>query len=614
LNSEVEVVYARIDVDNSGTISESQFVRAVQELGLEQSEAEVRRIFSQLATTDEGLPKTEFLKAVQRNTFLQTVVSAYVSPKASVAEDYDFRLPTYINHRHPHYVGEKADGTSSRAKYREDVHGPVYGSYAALRKELDYSWHTNYTCSRQRWQDTVITNVASSPLTADDKRPWLLWTCGPMGAGKGFAMNWLSRHGIVPMEKLVHIDPDYFKRVMPEWEEYCKFDSERAGTNCHKESGMLQELATELALRAGENTWVDGSLRDHDWYSGLFSSLRSRFPQYRLAIFYVHCSEEKVYERAARRAKVTGRVVPQDLLRQSISECRDAFRVLGPLADFVVVLNNDARAPVVESVEDRTGSFAAIHTRFATQSLSEFPNHFRGLTVIHDPMPPWAIPLECLQKLDPMAPVHVKMKDAFSAETLALIEEKIPDNLGSDWLSDLWLSFSPTFELNLDPLTREEIGTPKEATVAVWCYGANGPPGLGCSLKQERIIRAMNSARTASNPMSGISAFLARGGFIYMDSGMRFIAATAMSTAMANPQMLLTGQHGKLNFGLPITRFPHEIDRLRWMCNRYPDARAGGAVEYAWVLPEEFPHGPFGGFAFELSDGKKVFFPVVVST
>ena len=28
---------------------------------------------------------------------------------------------------------------------------------------------------------------------------------------------------------------------------------------------MLQELATELALRAGENTWVDGSLRDHDW-------------------------------------------------------------------------------------------------------------------------------------------------------------------------------------------------------------------------------------------------------------------------------------------------------------------------------------------------------------
>ena len=41
------------------------------------------------------------------------------------------------------------------------------------------------------------------------------------------------------------------------------------------------------------------------------------------------------------------------------------------------------------------------------------------------------------------------MKDAFSAETLALIEEKIPDNLGSDWLSDLWLSFSPTFEVLL---------------------------------------------------------------------------------------------------------------------------------------------------------------------
>ena len=141
-----------------------------------------------------------------------------------------------------------------------------------------------------------------------------------MGAGKGYAMDWLSRHGIVPIEKLVHIDPDYFKRVMPEWEEYCKFDSERAGTNCHKESGMLQELATELALRAGEHTWVDGSLRDHDWYSGLFSSLRSRFPQYRLAIFYVHCSEEKVYERAARRAKVRVAVC-QDVNSDATKSC-----------------------------------------------------------------------------------------------------------------------------------------------------------------------------------------------------------------------------------------------------------------------------------------------------
>ena len=48
------------------------------------------------------------------------------------------------------------------------------------------------------------------------ERPWLVYTCGAMGAGKGHAMSWLSEHGLFKLENVVHIDPDHFKNVRPD--------------------------------------------------------------------------------------------------------------------------------------------------------------------------------------------------------------------------------------------------------------------------------------------------------------------------------------------------------------------------------------------------------------
>ena len=65
----------------------------------------------------------------------------------------------------------------------------------------------------------------------------------------------------------MHIDADYFKRVMPEWPGYtARPNSELAGSLCHQESGYMQELAQEVALSNRQNIWIDGSLGDHEWY------------------------------------------------------------------------------------------------------------------------------------------------------------------------------------------------------------------------------------------------------------------------------------------------------------------------------------------------------------
>ena len=101
--------------------------------------------------------------------------------------------------------------------------------------------------------DSVVTK------TVPQATPWIVYTCGPMGAGKGYALQWMSDSGFFPLDNIVHIDPDHFKSVMPEWEGYTNADTRSAGSLCHQESGFIQELAQEVAMAKSQNIWVDGT-------------------------------------------------------------------------------------------------------------------------------------------------------------------------------------------------------------------------------------------------------------------------------------------------------------------------------------------------------------------
>ena len=90
-----------------------------------------------------------------------------------------------------------------------------FGQFPDIRERLDYSYHVNYTEARQLWQDDLVNSVVCR--TVPQPLPWVVFTCGAMGAGKGHVMAWMSAENIFPLENIVQIDPDVFKRNMPEW-------------------------------------------------------------------------------------------------------------------------------------------------------------------------------------------------------------------------------------------------------------------------------------------------------------------------------------------------------------------------------------------------------------
>lgn len=325
--------------------------------------------FSNLAP-DGTMSLEQFTQAVMRRNFLKNVVSSYRELQGrcefATPADYDFSRSTNFNHRHAEFSGV-------------DAVGPLHGEFHDLRATRNYNYHVNYTEARQLWQDQVVRSIVTTGSHRQSE-PWIIFMCGAMGVGKGHVMRYMSEQGHMPLENIVWIDPDHIKYMMPEWDEYVKRGT-AAGNLCHRESGFIQELAQEAALRNGQNIWVDGSLRDGNWFKMMYGDLRHRFPSYRIAIFYIKASDRVVRERIAKRSRVTGRSVPESLVRDSLEAPDRSLGLLTPLVDFVARINNESDdAPVLESFEkvDNSGDWGAIQTVFGSSRHGRFG----------DPQPP----------------------------------------------------------------------------------------------------------------------------------------------------------------------------------------------------------------------------------
>ena len=124
------------------------------------------------------------------------------------------------------------------------------------------------------------------------------------------------------LRQVVTIDADIFKTALPEWDGYVRRDALSAGYHTRQESGMLCEIAQEMALRDGKHIWVDGSLRDHAFYKEFFGRLRKERPNYRLAILHITAPEETVQRRVAASGRPCSPWAPQRSSRANAEEQR----------------------------------------------------------------------------------------------------------------------------------------------------------------------------------------------------------------------------------------------------------------------------------------------------
>eukprot|EP01034_Spumella_vulgaris_P024115 gene24115-30423_t len=166
-----------------------------------------------------------------------------------------------------------------------------------------------------------------------------------MGAGKGHTVSWLNQTGLFPLEAFVNVDPDAIRLLLPETDEYNNRDAMTCGHLTQKEVGYISEILTYVALKKGKNVLVDGSLRDARWYLKYFRDLRSKFPILKVAIINITAKIDTVLSRARKRALVTGRIVPEKVILDTMSKIPESIEILSNIADFVATFNNEDTFP-----------------------------------------------------------------------------------------------------------------------------------------------------------------------------------------------------------------------------------------------------------------------------
>lgn len=232
---------------------------------------------------------------------------------------------------------------------------PLVGKYVRERETVDYTYHKHYTPERQLLQDKLmdlfhdtIVYDTDHNLTCD--RPlnnWLVFTAGPMGAGKGRTMHWLAQQGLFPLSGFVKVDPDSLRELLPETCEYMARDPASAGQMTQKEVGYVAEILSMEALNEGKNVLVDGTLRNAAWYSEYMKTLHEQFPNLKFAIIHVTAAEETVLQRAAKRAERTGRLVPKDVIMETMEQIPNSLCVLAPHVHFMATFDNEGEEPVL---------------------------------------------------------------------------------------------------------------------------------------------------------------------------------------------------------------------------------------------------------------------------
>jgi len=281
-------------------------------------------------------------------TFHVVEPDGYECPHFRVPADYDYSKNT-------HEVYALLARDPLHASEHGELSATIHGTRVVF--EIDREYHGVYQKERAEYHLQSVSNlipkaVPSHPSdgTPDGPSPWLIYTGGAMGSGKGRTMRWLRMNGYFPVPDVVVVDQDAIRQCFPEFQGYVRRDPYTAGWRTQRESGLVAELTYQAAMTMQRHVVVDGSLSNIEWYKALIPKLRSRFPRYRVGVVFVTAPREEIILRVERRAKITGRMVPLQEIDRSVA-AGERVHELGPLVDFLAFFTNaDGQDPKLESI------------------------------------------------------------------------------------------------------------------------------------------------------------------------------------------------------------------------------------------------------------------------
>jgi predicted ABC-type ATPase len=213
---------------------------------------------------------------------------------------------------------------------------------------------------REEFRRTEIAKrIDQAKPVPEDLQPILWLMAGGSGTGKSTILKKLQEEGVVAQDNVVHIDPDDFKNVIPEFKELIKRKDSRAAEVVHVESGMMAREALNGAMARRTNIIYDSTLSNRAKAYALIRKAREN--GYQIRIIAVTAGPQTALERVRERGDRTGRYVPVKDLLATHKKFARFFEHYVPLADFVELWKTDCRdGKTEEKIAEKTDGYLDI--------------------------------------------------------------------------------------------------------------------------------------------------------------------------------------------------------------------------------------------------------------
>lgn len=168
----------------------------------------------------------------------------------------------------------------------------------------------SFTPQRKALHDKILGSIlAKIPPSAD--KTFTLMGGGP-ASGKSSVIN----SGQVTLAQAAHIDADAIKTQLPEYNAMQGAKDMRAASFVHEESSGVGKTAMSQAFSGGQNVLLDGT-GNASLDSVKAKANAARQAGYKVNAEYVTCDVEEAVRRNVERAKKTGRLPPEGMLRHT---------------------------------------------------------------------------------------------------------------------------------------------------------------------------------------------------------------------------------------------------------------------------------------------------------
>lgn len=189
--------------------------------------------------------------------------------------------------------------------------------------------------------------IVKQVLAGVEKAPEGEKTFIMMGGGPASGKSTMVKSGAVDMpdnKHAVYVDSDFIKSCLPDYQKMVKAGDTKAAAYCHEESSALAKRIMKVALDNGYNVVLDGT------GDGGEASLSKKLAQAKAAGaktrgVYATVDTQEAINRSNKRAEKTGRLVPEEHIREIHSNVSKTLPKCAAQFDEVVLYDTSTKTP-----------------------------------------------------------------------------------------------------------------------------------------------------------------------------------------------------------------------------------------------------------------------------